>query len=246
MKEFIQDFRMVCKSCGKDIDCSRRYVISQLVHPFEVEGVMDGWYFEATCPSCGTVHEFDIPVSYCDEKNGYMVFSCADCDRLYKAFLRDYTDNQNVNERFMFTYPDLVAFRLVKNKEQLVEKMKINYADLDDRVIEAIKWEISQITNDLFEGPITLWFETYNDDEILLETRIPYESDLEIRGATCHIPMDFYDGLKACMDREIDAPLRYEIDQDFAQWFFDQVKPDEKLRLQKLGKHAFDAARMNR
>lgn len=119
----------ICSKCGKQSQVTVFDSINVAGNPELRQKVMSGELFMWTCPSCGTPNLLSYPTLYHDPERKLMVWLTDDDSALEKAKavfaaseeLSDYTA------------------RMVGSIGELMEKVKISDAGLDDVVIEMCK-----------------------------------------------------------------------------------------------------------
>ena len=91
------------------------------------ESIMQGKFMTATCPACGKLIKPEFPVRIIDPSRGMDIFFVPELDRM--SFLRN-----------KLKYKVADSKRVVIGYDELVEKILLFKYDLNDQVIEIIKY----------------------------------------------------------------------------------------------------------
>jgi len=101
------------------------------------EAIREGRFLSVTCPKCGKLLKPEFPVRIIDSAKGIEIFLIPELER--GSFLLG---------RSQYTVKDIDGGRIVIGYAELVEKLAIFDAGLDDRAIEVIKYYMSQKVDD--------------------------------------------------------------------------------------------------
>lgn len=123
----------VCPKCGQNTVVPIYKSINVAENPELKEKVRDGSLFLWECPHCGTVNLAKYETLYHDPERKLMLWMVSDED-LSEAQMTAITNHT----RSMGDY----RLRLVRNMGELMEKVLIDEAGLDDVVVEFTKWVI--------------------------------------------------------------------------------------------------------
>ena len=183
----IQIMKFQCPKCKREFKLEKRVIISQIRHPYEVEGILEGWYFDFTCPHCETQFTIDFPMIYYDELSKCIILSTGKDQEVFKHFVETFEeDDTTVNDAFKNRYTGCKAFRLVQSNEELIEKMRIKNDQLDDRVIEYIKYDITNEMKKHFSLDVEFLYKSKSNDELL------YEADTDKGLIVSHVALTAY------------------------------------------------------
>ncbi|MBN1696273.1 MAG: CpXC domain-containing protein [Spirochaetales bacterium] len=109
------------------VDCKK--------HPETVDSIIDGSFLNIRCPECGKVLKPEVPFLLEHVGGDFSVYFIPELDRV-AYFLGNLEYTIGAPARVVIGYPELV------------EKLLIMKAGLDDRVIEAIKFYLLQKATD--------------------------------------------------------------------------------------------------
>lgn len=129
--------------------------------PDIIASILDGSFLNVTCPSCHTVLKPEFPVRIFDKKRHWDIHLVPELAR--NEFLKGMKSAAfDKKERYVIGYPELV------------EKVKCLSDDLDDRVIEYLKYHIfskvlEKTEND--ENEIILYYNGKKGDELIFHIR---------------------------------------------------------------------------
>lgn len=93
------------------------------------DAILDGSFMNVTCPQCKTVLKPELPFCLKDTSHDLDIFFIPECDRT--AFLMQ-----------KLSYDIGEPGRVVIGYKELVEKLKLQSAGLDDRAVEILKYYI--------------------------------------------------------------------------------------------------------
>lgn len=138
MSEFITK-KMVCPSCNH-ADTIRIYEAIDTEDKTAVKKLMDGSLFEYGCPKCNYKTQLLFNLLYKDNDNQFMVYLAADenVHGMRKAMDKIEEDFNALSPNKELRYS--VTRRMVTKIEDLLEKIIIFNAGLDDRIISIMKY----------------------------------------------------------------------------------------------------------
>ena len=129
-----------CPHCGIVQKASLFLTISVDVDPGLKMPLLSGRLATHSCSACGLDFHLDHPIFYLDKLAGFVVLYWPANYPLTKEYLRNFGEE----EKFRAYYRQMPTprFRIVRGYVDLIEKIKIFDARLDDRAVEWWKWRI--------------------------------------------------------------------------------------------------------
>ncbi len=127
---------ITCKKCGKTHKLTLRACVNVSLHPEEKQQVMDGSFFQYTCPDCGEKVSVSYPLLYDDMSKALMIYLLPDET---EEALRKLNEQQSSWSEDMLKAAKVCTMRAVRTQNDLCEKIKIADAGLDDRFVELTK-----------------------------------------------------------------------------------------------------------
>lgn len=129
--------QVVCPKCGKMHEMEVFEVVNVAMQPELKEAVLDRSIFGFECPECKTISEYVYNVWYHDPEKKMMIFlaGSSDEDEAERAIIRIIENSRTQNPFADMGY----TLRIVRNPQQLREKILIADFNRDDRVIEVCK-----------------------------------------------------------------------------------------------------------
>lgn len=130
--------KIPCPKCGKLMDVD---VWDSIDIPYEMEQkekVLNNTFFKQTCPEC----QFSFPLAYkClynDMEQKYLIWLAPRLEEEEKAEIAEYNDKLKTDNRLRLAQGGY-TYRIVRNDNELREKVLIFDEGLDDRYIETMK-----------------------------------------------------------------------------------------------------------
>lgn len=120
-------FSLTCPSCGKQEFIARPVLFDAALHPAEVQQIKDGTYFTARCPSCDASQDFLMNMLYIDRAHHFMAALQPN-----PAMPAPAPDAETIRT--------MQALRLVRDAEDLSDKVRQLESAIDDRIIEIAKY----------------------------------------------------------------------------------------------------------
>lgn len=127
---------ITCRKCGKKSTLTLRACVNVSLHPEEKEQVLDGSFFQYTCPDCGEIMSVTYPLLYDDMAKALMIYLLP--DQTEEALAKLNEQQKNWSEE-MLKAAKVCTMRAVRTINDLAEKIKIADAGLDDRYVELSK-----------------------------------------------------------------------------------------------------------
>lgn len=147
-----------CPKCGKQGKKKTQSRIKLSKTPGAREQMLDGSLFKWECPECKESFFMQAPFLYNDDENRFMVYFIPGFkEQSYKIptvikTLNDYDTDESI-------------LRIAPSFVELVEKIRILEAGLDDRVVEAVKLLYSNMhAQDKGEKVLSMIFESCEDN----------------------------------------------------------------------------------
>lgn len=147
-----------CPKCGKQGKKKTQSRIKLSKNPKAREQILDGSLFKWECPECKESFFMQAPFLYNDDENRFMVYFIPGFkERSYKIptvikTLNDYDTDSSV-------------LRIAPSFVELVEKIRILEAGLDDRVVESVKLLYSNMhAQDKGEKVFSMVFESCEEN----------------------------------------------------------------------------------
>ena len=125
----------ICSKCGKPSEITIWENINVDLNPELKEKVVDGSLFLTSCPYCSFKQRVENPVLYHDQTRKYVIW----------WFPRDSNGKQNYTDEEINRYIPIISgykLRIVATLNELREKIFIFDHELDDRVIEILKFMV--------------------------------------------------------------------------------------------------------
>jgi hypothetical protein len=139
--------RIMCPSCGAEIVVNPTSVIRE--NTAQLHDLFKGTLNKFQCTKCDGEFLYDAPIVYRDDDHRYVVYyhtsgtndnlseALVYMKELYDGLFRDLGDNEKP------------ISRLTLKRKDLVEKIKIHQQGYDDRLIEYIKYQLFQHSDNL-------------------------------------------------------------------------------------------------
>ena len=124
---------LACPACGKSGEFTSWSSLNATLDPHEKTRLLDRTLTQFTCAACGHQAQVVYPLLYHDMTNGFMVWMIPDAPGPAGAPPEALPPGvvQKLGEKY--------RYRLVSNLNELIEKILIFDAGLDDRIIELAK-----------------------------------------------------------------------------------------------------------
>ena len=136
-----------CPNCNHTQEFQFWTSVNAQLSPEANEKILDRTFYSQTCDSCGATTEVVYTFLYNDMENRLMVYVVAASDSENQAEqIREInkvsvtmTDPANDINALVGSIADEYTFRIVTDLIQLIEKIAISKAGLDDRLVEVVK-----------------------------------------------------------------------------------------------------------
>lgn len=123
--------RITCPHCGQPYDFEIRHLINTNTHPEWRESVRSKEFFKGHCPFCQKAVSLDYSFMYLQDN---MLLHYVPDNNEFRETCRTIEDDAS--------WPEVLqglSHRVTHSKEELLEKLAIFDAGLDDRIIELLK-----------------------------------------------------------------------------------------------------------
>ena len=128
---------LTCKECGKESEFTIWRSINTMLDPEMKKAVRDRSAFRFTCPHCGKSAQVDYGFLYHQMEDKTMIYY-TQTDEEEKEIRGIISGNANM-PFFEDLQKDKYLNRIVRSMNQLLEKLAIFDAGLDDRIVEICK-----------------------------------------------------------------------------------------------------------
>ncbi len=131
---------ITCPTCGKRSEFTIWESINTMIDPQMKAAVRDLSAFQFTCPKCGDTAQIDYGFLYHQMEDKIMI-QYAPTDEYAEQFKQQisFFRNGNLPGIMKTILTDNYLIRMVRSKNELLEKLAIFDAGLDDRIIEIYK-----------------------------------------------------------------------------------------------------------
>lgn len=135
-------FSLRCPKCGKEEMIARPVILDATIHPEEAEQIKADTYFSARCPGCGDTQDFLMNMLYVDTGKLFVVALQPD-----EKLPLPLPHNQTVLRSS--------TLRVVRDSEDLAEKVRQLESGIDDRLITLAEYDLyKKIRSSLPEGSL--------------------------------------------------------------------------------------------
>lgn len=125
-----------CPHCNADIEIPYYEDINVTTEPTLKEAVLSGNFFKYTCPSCGKTMPIAGPLLYHDQNATAMYYFCP---AGFDPSTEKLNEMLQIIEGMEGDRASHYQARLVSSIDKLIEKIHIQDAGLDDRIVELVK-----------------------------------------------------------------------------------------------------------
>lgn len=129
---------ITCPDCGKTSDFVIWQSINTQIDPEMKQAVRDRSAFLFTCPHCGNKHNVDYGFLYHQMEDRIMIHY-ATSDEEAQDVCKMYSSNAGIDPMLVNLRAENYMIRIVRSQNQLLEKLAIIDAGLDDRLVELYK-----------------------------------------------------------------------------------------------------------
>lgn len=128
-----------CPKCSSESDFEAHSVINATEENGLKEKVMDGSMFLHVCPECGAKINVEYSFVYHQPEDAFMVQYVVNDEEMKQAVSALTNPNEEQRKTVNILSENNTIIRIVRSKAQLLEKITIYEAGLDDRAVEIFK-----------------------------------------------------------------------------------------------------------
>ncbi len=170
-------FTLHCSKCGKEEMIARPIIFDAASHPEEAGEIKADTYFSAKCPACGDVQDFLMNMLYVDTGKLFMVALQPD-----EKLPIPMPHNQTVLRSS--------TLRLVRDSEDLAEKVRQLESGIDDRLITLAEYELYQKIRSALPAGSLMGMPVFHAGEDVPKISLP----MDIKGKGYAMGTDTLDG----------------------------------------------------
>ena len=226
-----------CPTCNAEGTFQMWNSINREISPAAVTALVDGNLFKYTCQNCGANIIISYPCLYHDMnrkvmiqlvdntekkiKDAFEAFDQMMNTNILKEAFEEFTDSSEDDFSLGIDFATDYKYRLVTDVNSFREKVKLLEDDLDDRVIELMKFHVFILNIEKQESlsDLELYYVQTNEDSTLKLEAITTEGFAEI-----NVPHDLYDSLfEYLLNRETEDKGLRIIDRQWAYEFFQEA-----------------------
>ncbi len=178
-----------CPHCNADIEVPYYDDVNVSTNPELKDAILSGEFFKYTCPACGETTSVAGPFLYHDPDGPAMYYFCPPG---FDQSTEKLNEMLQVIESMEGDRATRYKARLVTSIDKLLEKIYIQEAGLDDRIVELVKLAyLKHYASDLqSKGRIraTLYMPSRNGEEAQVVFMLGDEGDM----ATVDFSLDYY------------------------------------------------------
>lgn len=210
--------KIICPSCGKEGNFLVWDSINTVINPEMKEKVRNRSAFAFICPHCHQSAEVQHQFLYHQMEDNLMI---------YQVNEKEVGTTQELFLNFKTETKSEYIFRIVRSREELLEKLKIFDAGLDDRIVEVEKiFLLAVIMGKCPEKKIEQSFFVHNEKEDVLVYLTDKREQL-VLPLNKRLYQDI-EGIFASHDVEAQTENTFVIDYDWAAELLDKLLLSEK------------------
>lgn len=145
-------FSWTCPSCGRTELIARPMFFDAALHPAEAAQIKDGTYFTIHCPSCGEEQDFLMNMLYIDQARHFMISL--------------EPEGQSAQAPIAPAVPAGTRLRIVRDGEDLADKVRQLESAIDDRIIEIAKYLLYRKIRPALPAGSVMGMPVFHDGEI--------------------------------------------------------------------------------
>ena len=128
----MENNKIRCPECGKEINVYVKEFVDVATNPEYKEQILNGTFFLAVCPECGSETLMEYPIMYIDSEKKLNIYMAPEHDDDLLKQLNSLEIPYGEEEK------DAI-FRVTSGGDELLEKILIAEGGRDDRIIELYK-----------------------------------------------------------------------------------------------------------
>ena len=168
----MENNKIKCPQCGKEINVYVKEFVDVSVNPEYREQILNGTFFLAVCPECGSETLMEYPIMYIDSDKKLNIYMAPEHED-------DLLDQLNSLEIPYGEEEKDAIFRVTSGCDELLEKILIAEGGRDDRIIELYKLIMAESLGEEIPGIHSSQFLYYKDDAEELFIVFGYENEEE-------------------------------------------------------------------
>ena len=228
---------IACPNCGKKIEID---IWDSIEMPYDMdqkEKVLKNTFFKVNCDSCGFMFPVGYRCVYNDMEEKYLIWLAPRLEDSEKAEIAEYNNKLKTDNRLKLAQGGY-KYRIVRNDNELREKVLLFDEGLDDRYIETMKMVYAPIfQHNLDEGIriMGIYFDKKEDGGyqwvVIFDKKKPIVLDIN---------MDIYEDMKVKLKDLVEEKTPEGLAQINAPWALDimmqrteQLKEEEELAQEK-------------
>ncbi|MDE6626640.1 MAG: CpXC domain-containing protein [Lachnospiraceae bacterium] len=130
--------KTMCPECGRTIEFDAWESIEIPYDGEQKEKVMDNTFFRVSCSHCRISFPIAYPCKYNDLEQRYLIWIAPKLDEKEQAAIAAH-NHKLKNDAALRLAQNAYTFRIVRNSNELREKIRIFDEGLDDRILETLK-----------------------------------------------------------------------------------------------------------
>ena len=138
----MKDYRLICPRCRTQFTYSAPEVVDGVKEPQLKEKIFSGEFFVVTCPQCGSENAVLLPLLYHDSRKRFMIQLIDETDE--DPFENALGEMQKADEIREHAIKNSWRLRIVRDPNELLEKILIFEDGMDDRAVELIKAQLKE------------------------------------------------------------------------------------------------------
>lgn len=191
--------RITCPKCNQEHDFTIWESINTALDPEMKQAVRDGSAFLFTCPDCGEKTNVEYGFLYHQMEDRIMIHYATSDENAeeIKSFLaKGFDDFPGMSFK-----ENGYLLRIVRTKAQLLEKLAVIDAGLDDRVVEIVKLFVRvQYTKENKDNPVEESYMYFSDGQKTVQLVLA-----DGTFASANIPDEYYESIRSQFEHKMPA-----------------------------------------
>lgn len=147
----VSAFSWTCPACGRTELVARSMFFDAALHPAEAAQIKEGTYFTIRCPSCGETEEFLMNMLYMDRVRQFMI---------------SLEPEENVAHPPVDSAMAGTTLRIVRDSEDLADKVRQMESSIDDRIIEIAEYLLYRKIRPALPAGSVMGMPVFHDGEV--------------------------------------------------------------------------------